>query len=215
MDQITKALSKPEEFTMSRQYLLVFSLLSLSPLMHALSLPKKWKNAHDYAKMAYQVGFPATASAIGFVGATHTLNEARNTYDGETKLSLNIIGTSTLLASLDAAVTATQGYGDKRRPQRCNRSTAFMLGIYRIANLLLPTYSLLDEYETINGNIIRGHADEGAKQQFIIRRVIPYILPAIVSGAKSANNLLCACKPTAISAIKKIQALRRSRAAKK
>ena len=197
---------------MSRRLFCAIALLCAYPCLAADSTLKKWSRAaachlkkwHAASKYAQTVcqhpAIPAAAGTAGLVGSTKTLLDAHVESDDVARRNLTIIGLATLLSSLDASFLAADSHvarrskkGEGLYPTIRSRLTHLLLGTCRIALVIAPVPALWSEYTEAAGYAVYG--DENAKQKFVIKRVLPYLLPALVSGTKGVQNLLRAIRP--------------------
>jgi len=162
---------------------------------------KKWRAAGEYAQTVYShPAVPATAGTVGLIGAGKALYDAAEETDYVARKNLIIIGVTTLLSSLDAELQAVDNYFaryDKKGKGVCaeprSRLTHLLLGLCRLVNVVAPLPALWSEYTQADGDAII-YGNENAKQEYVIKRVIPYMLPALVSATKGVRNLIRACR---------------------
>jgi len=173
---------------MSNRSSLISALLLISYTTMPFGLPKKWSAASDYAKMVYQGVIPGAAGAFGIVGGYKALSDAHEEEYEDAKRNLRIIGITSLIASVDAEITAIDGLTQKsRRPY--SQLTNLLLGLCRITNTAASIYPFISEYKT------RQYLSDEDAQELVNKYLLPYIAPALISSAKGLHNLVRACRP--------------------
>jgi len=160
---------------------------------------KQWRAAGEYARtIGSHPVIPAVAGTVGMVGAGKALLDARDETDHVARKNFTIIGITSLLTSLDAELLAVDNYfaqrnkngeGICRNPR--SRLTHLVLGICRIVNIIAPASALWSEYEQAKGDaVLYGLDRNSVRLEYILKRVLPYLLPATISAARAARNLL-------------------------